>query len=382
MRAFTAFGSLGLALCLAHAQTVPSTASSPAQPRADELRLEGYEHELVRVDEGVWALAQAAFHVQPAGNVTVVEQADGFVLVDTGGSPGAARRVLAQVRALGDKPIKAVVLTHWHGDHVLGLEQLLAAWPDARTLASEATRAHLAEPATMNVPAELDAQRNASFVAQIESYVGYSRQQASAATTSAEREGWDRSALLFERYTRDVDGAVTLQPAEGVAKELLLDDPERPVLLRFLGRGNTDGDLIAWLPRQRVLVSGDLLVLPVPFGFGSYPAEWMDVLGRLAALEPRVIVPGHGRPQQGTGALLRLRDALGEVRAQVAPLAEAGLELEQVRARVELGAQAERFVGADPWLRHWYEAYWCEPIVGSAFHEARGEPIVQGLGGG
>src|SRR4051812_5064055 len=99
-------------------------------PRPDD----GYFQETLTLAPGVWVLAQPRFQVQPCGNVTVVEQSDGLVLVDAGGSPGAGRRIVERVRALSPKPVKAVIITHWHGDHPQGLSEILKAWPNARTI--------------------------------------------------------------------------------------------------------------------------------------------------------------------------------------------------------------------------------------------------------
>jgi hypothetical protein len=67
---------------------------------------------------------------------------------------------------------------------------------------------------------------------------------------------------------------------------------------------------------------------------------------------------------------------LTEIRAQVAPVAQAPLD--EARRGVNLGAHSDLFSGGDPWKRRWFGAYWAQPIIASAWREARGEPIVQG----
>ena len=75
----------------------------------------------------VWVLAEPRFQVQPIGNVTVIEQSDGLVLVDAGGSPGAGRRIVEMVRSISRKPVKAIIISQWHGDKPQGLSELLKA---------------------------------------------------------------------------------------------------------------------------------------------------------------------------------------------------------------------------------------------------------------
>jgi glyoxylase-like metal-dependent hydrolase (beta-lactamase superfamily II) len=364
---------LALALGL-HGPAVTAAPRTPTQATTDATF-----QTTTRVADGIWVLAQPDFVVQPAGNVTIVEQSDGVVLIDAGGSPGAARRVVASIRALTSKPVKAVVITHWHGDHPQGLSEILQAWPQARTIATRATQAHLRDPKTMNTPASPDAVADAAFQKRVQGFVAYCEEMASRASDERERIGWVRSAALFRHYATDMAGAVTLAPAEAFEDTLALPDPVRPVELRFLGRANTDGDAVAWLPRQRVLVTGDIVVAPIPFGFGSYPEDWLAVLRRLEAYDFAILVPGHGPPQRDRSYLRSLAAAISEVRAQVSRLASAGASLDEVRQRLDLTAQSERFAGDDPWLRRWFDEYWVKPVTASAYREATGQPIVQSL---
>jgi hypothetical protein len=118
---------------------------------------------------------------------------------------------------------------------------------------------------------------------------------------------------------------------------------------------------------------------PFPYGFGSYPSDWSGVLKKERAMPFKVLVPGHGAPQTDRVQLDRIRAALEDVRAQVAPLVAQGLTLDQMKAKVGLSRQKKSFVGDDPWLGRWFDDFWATPVITSAYHEAKGEPIVQGL---
>jgi glyoxylase-like metal-dependent hydrolase (beta-lactamase superfamily II) len=331
------------------------------------------------VDKGVWLLAEPKFQLQPIGNVTVIEQRDGLVLVDAGGSPGAGRRIVDMVKALSPKPVKAVIITQWHGDKPQGLSEILKAWPGARTISTAATKAHLADPRTMNTPATPDAGRNAAFQKQILAEIDYMQKAQAKAASDRERQGYDAAIRMLRQYALDMDGAVTLATRESFAERLAIPDPERPMEAMFLGRANTDGDAVVWLPKQRVLVTGETVIAPFPYGFGSYPSDWIGVLKKLRAMPFKVLVPGHGMPQTDRGQIDRILAALEDVRGQVAPLVAKGLTLDQVKAKVDLSRQKQSCVGDDPWLGRWFDDFWATPIVTSAYHEAKGEPIVQSL---
>jgi glyoxylase-like metal-dependent hydrolase (beta-lactamase superfamily II) len=327
----------------------------------------------------VWLLTEPKFQLQPIGNVTVIEQRDGLVLVDAGGSPGAGRRIVAMVKSLSPKPVKAVVITQWHGDKPQGLSEILKVWPGARTIATDTTRVHLADPKTMNTPAAPDAVRNAKFLEQVQGQIDYLQKSSDAAKSEPIRQGFDSAARMFRQYRLDMDGALTLATKEGFKDRLVIADPDRPVEAMFLGRANTDGDAVVWLPKQKIVVAGEIVIAPFPYGFESYPADWIATLGKLRAMPWRILIPGHGMPETDRAQLDRIVAVLKEVRAQVAPLVKQGLTLDQVKAKVDLSARAKTFFGDDPWLAMWLNQFFTDGIVTSAYKEAKGEPIVQGL---
>jgi len=374
-----AAAGLSTALALAAAPVAagdePAAQSTEASPAAGT----GYFQNVYRVADGVWVLAEPEFQPQPIGNVTVIEQSDGLVLVDAGGSAGGGRRIVSMVRSLSPKPVKAVIISQWHGDKVQGLSEILKAWPGARTIATAKTRAHLSDPATLNTPGAPDAQRNADFVKAQQAIVVALARLTAKAKTDEERRGFERTMRMFQQYVSDVDGTVTLATKESFTDRLVIADAKRPVEAMYLGRANTDGDAVVWLPRQRILVAGETVILPFPYGFGSYPADWLETLRKIRAMDFRILIPGHGMPQKDTAQIDRIAAALSDVRGQVASLVAQRLSLKEVEARVDLSDQQTRFVGDDPWLGRWFKEFWVQPIVESAFKEAKGEPIVQSL---
>jgi glyoxylase-like metal-dependent hydrolase (beta-lactamase superfamily II) len=167
-------------------------------------------------------------------------------------------------------------------------------------------------------------------------------------------------------------------PTETFEQSLTLEDIFRPVEVKFLGRANTAGDAVVWLPRQKVVITGDVVVAPIPFGFNSYPEEWIGVLNQIRDLNYAVLAPGHGRPMRDTAYVDLLISILTDVRAQIALLASSDMDAAAVNAEVKLDEAQATIAGDDPWLERWFRDYWKGPIVSSALREARGEPIVQG----
>ena len=365
----------GALMFAAFASAAPARATIPVDPA---VLAPFIAHE---VAPGVHLLAEPEdYSGNLSGNVTLIEQSRGIVLVDSGNCIGDGRRVVAYVRSLTDKPVIAVMITHWHNDHPLGIGAIRAAWPHVRIIATPQTRAGLLGPGSLIVGLRPDARfdtmafnRMSAAVAQAQAVL------ANPATDEARRQ---RMAAIIRNLwasAHDFEGTYLVPPTETFTDQLLLDDPERPVRLMYLGRANTEGDAIAWLPRQRILVSGDIVVAPIPFGFGSYPGDWLRVLERLKALDFAVLVPGHGAPMTDAAYLDRMIGTIRDVRDQVGPLARQGLSLDEVHRRVDFSAQTALF-GTTPRLRTLFDIEWLQPMVENAWKEARGIPIIQGEG--
>lgn len=330
---------------------------------------------------GIHLLAAPADYVGPAfSNVSIIEQSDGFVLVDSGGTIAHGRAITAFIRSTSRKPVKAVLITHWHNDHPLGIAAIRAAWPRVRIIATERTRAGLLGPAMTSVGLRPDDHFDTQIwneasqgMAQVQGFA------ANPAITPEQRRRYERYISSLRAFAIGFRGTYLVPPTETFADTLLIDDAERPVRLMFLGRANTDGDAVAWLPRQHILMTGDIVVSPIPFGFGSYPESWIAVLARLKALNPALLVPGHGEPMADTSYLDRLSATIADIRAQVGPLARQGMSVEEVRAHVDFSAQTAIF-GTTPRLAGAFQSLWLAPMVENSWKEARGVPIVQGEG--
>lgn len=327
---------------------------------------------------GIHLLALPADWAGPAvGNVTIVEQRRGMVVIDSGGTIAHGRAIVAYIRSITDKPVTAVLITHWHNDHPLGIAAIRAAWPRVRIISTPQTRDGLLGPARTSVGLRPSDFFDTEILNEASQSVSQVRPLQAAATTDEQRARYDRYIVNLQSFARDFRGTYLVPPTETFTSELLLDDPERPVRAMYLGRANTAGDAIAWLPRQRIVASGDIVVSPLPFGFFSYPESWISVLQRLKAMNYALLIPGHGEPMTDTAYLDRLIGTITDIRTQVGALARQGLTLEQVRERVDYSAQTDIF-GTTPRLRANFAPLWLTPMTENAYKEATGQPIIQG----
>jgi cyclase len=326
-----------------------------------------YDFELRKLERDIYVLHRPDVLRDPVEpNALVIVNEQDVVVVEPGGAPLAAENAIRLIRSVTDKPVSVLVNTHWHGDHVLGNQVYRKEYPGVRIVAHANTRRAIAGK-PMEYLGRVDTLM-AKMVAEWEA-------KAAAGTLAP-----DEAKQLPDIRLAIVESARTqvTPPDLTFTDELVLHRGEREIHIRYLGRGNTDGDAVVWLPKERIVATGDLVVAPIPYGFGSYPADWIATLERIAALDFKWLVPGHGEVQRNRDHLRLVQDLLREVRKQVAVAVKQGLDLDATRKAIDLSAYEQRIAGDDAQKRALFNDWWKRPIVRSAWLEARGEPILQG----
>jgi glyoxylase-like metal-dependent hydrolase (beta-lactamase superfamily II) len=207
---------------------------------------------------------------------------DGVLMFDSNGTPFASAQVLEQLRSLTSAPVRYVVNSHWHWDHWYGTETYKRAFPDVRVVAHEKTRAMMLGPAIAFNRPGVDEQLP-GYIAMLEK-----RAQRDPAVKPLLEE--DRFFLEQKRQAHLVVPELTY------ASEMDIHLGDRDVRLLHEDRAVTPGDTFIYLPKERIVITGDLLVNPVSFALSCYPTGWLRTLETIDALDAGVLVPGHGEP--------------------------------------------------------------------------------------
>jgi len=131
-----------------------------------------------------------------------------------------------------------------------------------------------------------------------------------------------------------------------------IDIGNREVQVKFLGRGNTPGDAVVYLPKEKIVVAGDLVAHPLPNVLDGYPSEWSQTLQKLAQLDADAIVPGHGPILHDKQYIYLLRDlmqsAVDQMNEKLRQTAPAMFQaIDDVKGSVDLSAFRQRFAGDD-----------------------------------
>jgi glyoxylase-like metal-dependent hydrolase (beta-lactamase superfamily II) len=209
--------------------------------------------------------------MQPDGNSVIFTGKDGLVVFDTGRHPEHTQKIIDFATA-AKKPVVAIVNSHWHLDHVGGNVLLRKQYPDVRVYASGAID---------------DALHGflANYRTQLEDAI------AKAGDDAAKTAPWRAEIAL-------IDAGSSLAPDERIVEGGSRTIAGRAFRVGYENHAVTAGDVWLYDPKTRVLASGDLVTLPAPLFDTACPEHWRTALGRLAAVDFKTLVPGHGAPMR------------------------------------------------------------------------------------
>jgi glyoxylase-like metal-dependent hydrolase (beta-lactamase superfamily II) len=235
-----------------------------------------------------------AYTAEGDPNTGIVVGDDAVMVIDTQATPVMAQDVIRRIREVTDKPIRYVVLSHYHAVRVLGA----SAYGAEHVIASQDTCDLIAERGEADKASEIG-----------------------------------RFPRLF-RNVESVPAGLTW-PTITFTGKMTLWLGKLEVQLLQVGRGHTKGDTVIWLPQDRVLFSGDLVEFDAtPYAGDAYFQDWPQTLDNIAALKPLALVPGRGAALQGEAQVAKglagTRAFVSELYDSVRQGAAAGKDLKAV----------------------------------------------------
>ena len=256
---------------------------------ASQADLEEKKVTFSQISEHAWA-----YTAEGDPNTGIVIGDDAVLVADTQATPAMAADVVRRIREVTDKPIKYVVLTHYHAVRVLGA----SAYQPQQILASQDTYDLIVERGEQDKASEIG-----------------------------------RFPRLFQNV-ETVPAGMTW-PTMTFTGKMTVWLGKLEVQLLQLGRGHTKGDTVVWLPGEKALLSGDLVEFgATPYAGDAYFKDWPKTLDNLAALQPKALVPGRGAalttPADVARGLQETRDFIADVYDSVSAGAQAGKDLNTV----------------------------------------------------
>jgi len=267
--------------------------------------------------------------------------------------------MIRRIEERSAKPVRWLVNTHFHADHVYGNESYVERFPAVRIIAHANTARDVEAKIRPFIEKEIS-----EFPASIEQrreWIRTKKGPGGQSLTEDQIRGLERSARLRAAQLEELRAMDLRVPTETFASEMMLPDPIHPVQLLHFGPAHTEGDAVVYLPEVKILAVGDLLENALPWvDENTHPVGWADVLDELVKLDIDVILPSHGGIYRGTDHLERQQaffryivDAVraGYERGESVEAVQAGIHANDVPLPLEPGHQAlqqgwEAYVGS------------------------------------
>lgn len=215
--------------CLAILLTVSGSAIA-----ADQVP---FVFEFEQLAPAVWAGVRPDSSRFPVmGNTTFVISDAGVVVFDGGGMPAMAEQVVDKIRSLTNKPVTHVVISHWHGDHNFGVFRFAEEFPSVKFIAD------------------------------------------GSELSLVDREIYKRIIVDAEQIDSEFNRSKVTPPDIVFTDNYTIESGDRNIELLYLGDANTAGDIVMWLPKERIVATGDIIVLPSPYAFNVPPRAWADTM--------------------------------------------------------------------------------------------------------
>ncbi len=324
---------------------------STAATAADSVKTT--QRSFIKLAEGIYSIRHKdAPDTFPQSNTTVIIGDREVLVVDSCYLPSSAREDIAQIKQWTSKPVRYLVNTHWHYDHTMGNGVYWEAFPLLTIIAHSETAKQSANynPGWFErFPRRADA---------FKKILADGKDNNGKVLSDGEKKEYEDALRGLEPVQAEFKTLVDRTPNFTFDSELTIDLGNREVQIKHLGRGNTAGDAIVYLRQEKILISGDLIVHPVPYMFGGYPSDFIKTLGKLNAMDFQTIIPGHGeilREQAGRDYVNLIRDftqaVTAEVGKQINLIGNGQRNLEPVRQAVQknfdAGAWRQKFAGND-----------------------------------
>jgi len=324
---------LAVGLAVASSAAGQAGRQNEARPRPGGPTIDGKVYTFEKIAEGVY-YTTAIGPSNTGGNHAIIIGDSDVILVDDGTTPAAARTLLEDMKKITDKPVRWVINTHFHYDHTDGNSVF---GPEVQIIGHEYVRHAIADLDVVH--REPLKTGMANMVLQIESLK----------PQIVDEKIMERRVTLLKQLTavqadlRELKALKPTPPNMTYTSQMTLRQGQREVQLLFLGRGHTQGDTVVFLPKERIVCTGDLMESRLAYMGDAVFDEWITTLDALKKLEFDTVLPGHGVPFHEKSLITAFQNYLSDFMTKVAALRKQGLSAEEAAKEVDLTSHKSDF---------------------------------------
>ena len=305
--------------------------------------------------DGIYLFRAAeALDIWTSTNVVVIVNDQDVTVFDSNTRASTARLVLAEIRKITDMPVHWLINSHWHMDHWLGNAEYVRAYPGVQIVATTETRDFMQRMSPRFFASEAAGGLKQSQAA-LDTAVRTGRLQDGTRLTPDGRRTMEADIADAQRFVTEVNGIPRVLPTIAYRDTLVFWSGRREFRL-FSTTGDATGSTVLYMPAEKLLVTGDVLVAPEdgagppPWTTTSYAiAPWLASLRGLGTLDVRVIVPGQGPAFHDKAYLTLTTNLFASVIGQVhAALGKGSVTLAEVQKAVNVDSITAQYTPGHP----------------------------------
>ncbi|MFA5909606.1 MAG: MBL fold metallo-hydrolase [Vicinamibacterales bacterium] len=322
------FGAAAMALGPVTAQQ-----GAPSGARPPGTTYKGAAFTFNRIADGVYhAVGTGSLVVM--SNATIIEGDRDVLVVDSHVSPGGAWALREELKTITSKPIRWVVNSHYHFDHSHG-NQIYG--PEVEIIGHEFARQQILAGKSQDSPAR------EFYVGGVPAAIKGLEQRLAAATDDKTRSSIQAQLDIQRNHLEGTNAVKPTPPTMTLTQTLTLHRGSREIRVLFLGRGHTAGDVVVYLPKERIVATGDLLVEGTSYMGDAFFTEWIQTIEALKQLDVETVLPGHGNAFKGKARMDHWQAYLRDFWEQAQKFHKAGTPWEEAAKLVDLRGNAVNY---------------------------------------
>lgn len=321
----------------------------PVCAQAQGRVVESATHRFEEVADGVWH-GSGTGSVHTMSNVMVLVGESDTLVVDSHVTPTAARAMLESLQVITDKPVRYLVNSHYHFDHAHGNQS----FPEGvEIIAHEFTRAKLSG----EIGNVLEERTFRSFSDPVPQTIANLQRQAAAENDPTRKAQLEQRARVQQDYLNAIAEIQPTPPNITLDRKMTLYQDvaggSREIQLLHFGRAHTGGDVMIYLPEEKVVFTGDMMLPGLSYMGDGYVDEWPETLEGLKALDFNIWLPGHGPVMRDRQPISNFQDYLRDLWSKTESMQRQGVSWEQAAERLDMTNHADNYAqirgpGVDP----------------------------------
>ncbi len=297
------------------------------------------------------------------GNGVAIIGKDGVFFIDTYIQFNYAEEAIRRLRRITRLPVRYVLNTHWHNDHVMGNAVFKRVFPQLQIIAHDSTAAQLVSQIKPRVEGELEQIKGE--IAQLDSEVASGKMiPRGTPLTGTIKPFWDLSLREAREYLQQY------RPERFAPADITFSDTLTmrwgDVTLKMIHmaeNGHSTGDVVVWIPEQRLLVAGDIVVGPTPYATYRNIPGMIKAIHALIAMDPAIVIPGHGAVEHDLTYMQLLERAFTEYRRAAEAAVAAKVPMLDAMNTIAFPEIDQQFTGDDAMKKWAYRSFFTRFLI-------------------